>query len=243
MLSVPCRGRPSGHPDPRPKYPSCMPALHSKFSPSVGSSTHDLTIVYTAHAACSRARYCYPCLHPRCVQEGSVRARHELLARAHNRHILGMLARGLEDESLEDAVDIIACGVGPGSFTGCGLRSAWPKGLAGHKTCRCMDSARWRRKPIVPRDAGLLDEGDRVLSTIDAQIDQFYGVWGDWRGGAFVADGETFVCAARALGDRAIETRHGGDRIRCDVSGTECRARRLRCAVAPDVTPRRRHHG
>ena len=33
--------------------------------------------------------------------EGSVRARHELLARAHNRHILGMLAEVLEGESLE----------------------------------------------------------------------------------------------------------------------------------------------
>ncbi|GIS01925.1 MAG: hypothetical protein CM15mP103_04760 [Gammaproteobacteria bacterium] len=33
-----------------------------------------------------------------------------------------------------------------------------------------------------------------VLSTIDAQIDQFYGLWGEWRGGAFVADGS--ICCA-----------------------------------------------
>jgi tRNA A37 threonylcarbamoyladenosine modification protein TsaB len=44
-----------------------------------------------------------------------------------------------------------------------------------------------------------LHDGDRVLSTIDAQIDQLYGLWGEWRGGAFAADGEAFVCAPEGL--------------------------------------------
>ena len=44
-----------------------------------------------------------------------------------------------------------------------------------------------------------LQDGDRVLSTIDAQIDQLYGLWGEWREGAFVADGEAFVCAPEDL--------------------------------------------
>lgn len=50
--------------------------------------------------------------------EGDLRARHERLARAHNRHILGMLTDILAERSLASAVDVIACGVGPGSFTG-----------------------------------------------------------------------------------------------------------------------------
>ncbi|MGB1959412.1 MAG: tRNA (adenosine(37)-N6)-threonylcarbamoyltransferase complex dimerization subunit type 1 TsaB, partial [Luminiphilus sp.] len=35
--------------------------------------------------------------------------------------------------------------------------------------------------------------------TIDAQIDQFYGLWGEWRDGTFLADGEAFVCAPEGL--------------------------------------------
>ena len=46
---------------------------------------------------------------------------------------------------------------------------------------------------------GLLQDGDCVLSTIDAQIDQLYGLWGEWREGAFVADGKAFVCAPEDL--------------------------------------------
>jgi tRNA threonylcarbamoyladenosine biosynthesis protein TsaB len=50
--------------------------------------------------------------------EQTVRARHALEARAHNRHVLTMLAEVLDGQRLSDAVDVIACGVGPGSFTG-----------------------------------------------------------------------------------------------------------------------------
>ena len=34
---------------------------------------------------------------------------------------------------------------------------------------------------------------------IDAQIDQFYGLWGGWREGAFIADGDAFVCVPEDL--------------------------------------------
>ena len=62
--------------------------------------------------------------------EGDLRARHERLARAHNRHILGMLTDILAGRSLASAVDVIACGVGPGSFTGLRVAVSVAQGLA-----------------------------------------------------------------------------------------------------------------
>ena len=62
----------------------------------------------TATHACTLALY----------DEGNLCGRHENVARAHNRHILGMLSAILGGRALADAVDIIACGIGPGSFTG-----------------------------------------------------------------------------------------------------------------------------
>ena len=73
--------------------------------------------------------------------EGDVRARHEQLARAHNRHILGMLADILAERSLASAVDVIACGVGPRLFHGSQGRGQRGSGSglgAGHPGSRVL---------------------------------------------------------------------------------------------------------
>jgi tRNA threonylcarbamoyladenosine biosynthesis protein TsaB len=143
----------------------------------------------TATHACTLALY----------DEGEVCGRHEIVARAHNRHILGMLSAILNGRALADAVDIIACGIGPGSFTGLRVAVsvaqglAWSQDLPVHGFCSLAAQAQ------AAGHHGLLQDGDRVLSTIDAQIDQFYGLWGEWRDGTFVTDGEAFVCAPEAL--------------------------------------------
>ena len=62
--------------------------------------------------------------------EGELYGRHEIVARAHNRHILGMLSAILDGRALADAVDVIACGVGPGSFTGLRVAVSVAQGLA-----------------------------------------------------------------------------------------------------------------
>lgn len=143
----------------------------------------------TATHACTLALY----------DEGEVCGRHEIVARAHNRHILGMLSAILNGRALADAVDIIACGIGPGSFTGLRVAVsvaqglAWSQDLPAHGFCSLAAQAQ------AAGHHGLLQDGDRVLSTIDAQIDQFYGLWGEWRDGTFVTDGEAFVCAPEGL--------------------------------------------
>ena len=131
--------------------------------------------------------------------EEGARARHELLARAHNRHILSMLAELLEGETLGDVVDVIACGVGPGSFTGLRVAVSVAQGLAWSQDIPVHGFCSLAAQAHAAGHHGLLRDGDRVLSTIDAQIDQLYGLWGDWRGGVFVADGEAIVCAPEGL--------------------------------------------
>ena len=131
--------------------------------------------------------------------EGEVRARHELLARAHNRHILAMLAELLDGESLGDVVDAIACGVGPGSFTGLRVAVSVAQGLAWSQELPVHGFCSLAAQAHAAGHHGLLQDDDRVLSTIDAQIDQLYGLWGEWREGTFVADGEAFVCAPEDL--------------------------------------------
>ncbi|MGB1142422.1 MAG: tRNA (adenosine(37)-N6)-threonylcarbamoyltransferase complex dimerization subunit type 1 TsaB, partial [Halioglobus sp.] len=131
--------------------------------------------------------------------EGEVCGRHEIVARAHNRHILAMLADLLEGERLEDVVDAIACGVGPGSFTGLRVAVSVAQGLAWSQELPVHGFCSLTAQAYAAGHHGLLQDGDCVLSTIDAQIDQLYGLWGEWREGAFVADEEAFVCAPEDL--------------------------------------------
>jgi tRNA threonylcarbamoyladenosine biosynthesis protein TsaB len=131
--------------------------------------------------------------------EGEVCGRHEIVARAHNRHILGMLSAILNGRALADAVDIIACGIGPGSFTGLRVAVSVAQGLAWSQDWPVHGFCSLAAQAQAAGHHGLLQDGDRVLSTIDAQIDQFYGLWGEWRDGTFVTDGEAFVCAPEAL--------------------------------------------
>jgi len=128
-----------------------------------------------------------------------VSARHELLARAHNRHILAMLSQVLEGRSLADAVDVIACGVGPGSFTGLRVAVSVAQGLAWSQDLPVHAFCSVSAQVYSAADQDLLQEGDWVLSTIDAQVDQLYGVWGRWEAGQFRPTTEVFVVAPENL--------------------------------------------
>ena len=131
--------------------------------------------------------------------EGDLRARHERLARAHNRHILGMLTDILAERSLASAVDVIACGVGPGSFTGLRVAVSVAQGLAWARDIPVHGFCSLSAQVYSAAALGLLLEGQWVLSTIDAQIGQLYGIWGQWRGGHFHAEKPPFICPPESL--------------------------------------------
>ena len=109
------------------------------------------------------------------VNDSEIKEIQRDLPRAHNQHILSMIDELLEGRSLSSAVSMIACGVGPGSFTG--IRVAvgvaqglgWSLDLPVYPFCSLEAQAR-----SVPAKVG-----DRILSTIDAQIGQVYWSWSE----------------------------------------------------------------
>lgn len=94
------------------------------------------------------------------------------LPRAHNQHILAMVNEALGGRSL-DSIDLIACGVGPGSFTGIRVAVGVAQGLGWSldipvlPVCSLASQAQ-----SVP-----LKVGSRILSVMDAQISQVYWAW------------------------------------------------------------------
>ena len=107
------------------------------------------------------------------VKDADIKEIQRDLPRAHNQHILTMIDELLEGQSLSEAVSVIACGVGPGSFTG--IRVAvgvaqglgWSLDLPIYPFCSLEAQAR----------ATAHSAGDLVLSAIDAQIGQVYWAW------------------------------------------------------------------
>ena len=149
------------------------------------------------------------------VDDDGSRSVSESLPRAHNQHILAMVDEVLAECTLEDHVDVIACGVGPGSFTGLRVAVGVAQGLAWSLDLPIWPFCSLRAQALY--DAAR-NESDYVLSLIDAQIGQVYGAWFQWRGNElhcisepaikviedFVADPPVPITEAYALGDGVL---------------------------------------
>jgi tRNA threonylcarbamoyladenosine biosynthesis protein TsaB len=160
-----------------------------------------------------------------------------MLARAHNRHILQMLSDVLQEETLADSVDVIACGVGPGSFTGLRVAVSVTQGLAWSQQLPVHAFCSLRAQVYAAAEQNLLAEGNVVLSTIDAQIGQLYGLWGVWGGNEIVVNAPPFICVPEKIPEP-----DGGESPVILGSGVEYRQqfsspRLLNAAMYGDITP------
>ena len=124
--------------------------------------------------------------------------------REHNRHILAV-RDVLDGRSLQDAVDVIACGTGQGPLLVYALRSV-AQGLAWAQELPVQGFCSLTAQVYSAADISMLQNDVSVLSTGDAQIDQLYGLWGRWRDGHFVPEG-ALVCLPEHL-PQPKETHH-----------------------------------
>ncbi len=97
---------------------------------------------------------------------------HRLLPRAHNRHILPMIDEVLAGRALGD-VDIFACGLGPGSFTGLRIAASVIQGLAWALDRPVVGFCSLEAQARTALSAPGID-GEWLLSATDAQIGQLY---------------------------------------------------------------------
>jgi tRNA threonylcarbamoyladenosine biosynthesis protein TsaB len=125
--------------------------------------------------------------------------RHELLPRAHNRHILAMVDQVLAGQPLS-AVEGIVCGVGPGSFTGLRVATGVAQGLAWSLNVPVLPFCSLMSQALAARTE-LGDSGGYVLSTIEAQTGQFYWRLFDGRNGGLQPLGEPCLGASERLLD------------------------------------------
>lgn len=128
---------------------------------------------------------------------GETRERHEMLPRAHNRHLLGMVTQVLAEKPL-GSIDTIACGVGPGSFTGLRIGVSVAQGLAWSLGRRVVPVC----SLMAQGWAGLVDLPTTthwVLSVTDAQIGQVYWRWLKRDGSQLIPNGEPGISPPDAV--------------------------------------------
>ncbi len=119
----------------------------------------------TATEACSVALW----------HDGQVEERFELAARQHSQRLFGMLRELLPTGKLCDyGVDVIAWGCGPGSFTGLRIAAAAVQGLAYANDLPVVAISTLACQAQTALREGVVDEGDTILSTLDARINEIY---------------------------------------------------------------------
>ena len=119
----------------------------------------------TATEACSVAFW----------RDGQFDERHELAARQHSQRIFGMLRELLPDGNLKAAgIGALAWGCGPGSFTGLRIAASAVQGLAFSNELPVVAVSTLACQAQTAHREGIVAEGESVLSTLDARINEIY---------------------------------------------------------------------
>ena len=131
----------------------------------------------TATDACSVALY----------TDGRYEECYKLAPRAHNQLLFSMLREILPDGNLIAlGIDAIAYGAGPGSFTGLRIAASAVQGLAFANSLSCIGVSTLAAQVQAVLRQGLAKDGDVVLSTMDARLNEVYFALYQIRDGAVV---------------------------------------------------------
>lgn len=121
--------------------------------------------IETATEACSVALW----------RDPDIQQRHEITARQHSQRLFGMLRELLPDGRLpEHGIDAVAYGAGPGSFTGLRIAASAVQGLCFATGLPAIPVSTLACQVQTALRQGLVGEGDMVLSTLDARINEIY---------------------------------------------------------------------
>lgn len=117
------------------------------------------------------------------LRDGVVTECHEVVPRQHSQRLFGMLRELLPDGHLQaQGIDAVVYGEGPGSFTGLRVCASAVQGLCYASGLPAIAVSTLLGQAHTALREGLAGEGDRILSTIDAQIGELY--WSVCRVGA-----------------------------------------------------------
>ncbi len=150
----------------------------------------NILAIDTSTDACSVALYC----------DGEYRELFEIIPRQHSQRIFPMLRELLPSGDLRaQGIDAIAYAHGPGSFTGLRITACAVQGLAYANmlptipisTLACQAQTALRRAVVAP--------GERVLSMLDARINEVYWALYEFRDGLAALISGPGVCAPQEV--------------------------------------------
>lgn len=131
---------------------------------------------------------------------GDMIERHELLPRSHTQHVLPMIDALLKDAGIAlAAVDVIAFGRGPGSFTGLRVCASVVQGLAYAAGIPCAPVSSLQALAQTALDTGLSDGQSDILCCVDARMGELYCARFSFCDGFPQHSGDEFLCAPEAL--------------------------------------------
>ena len=135
-------------------------------------------------------------------REGEVTALHEFAPRRHNQLLLAMLRELMP--SGPAALDAVAYGCGPGSFTGLRITASAVQGLCFATGLPALPVSTLSCQVYGAMRLGQAGEGDCVLSTLDAHIGELY--WALYR-----IDGNRAVEVSAAQATKPARLAPSGD--------------------------------
>lgn len=146
--------------------------------------------IETATDACSVAVY----------RDGQYQQCHELAPREHSQRLFGMLSELLpHGKLLEQGIEAIAYGCGPGSFTGLRIAASAVQGLAFANSLPAIPVSTLACQAATALRLGAIDSNAPVLSTLDARINEIYAALYDFADGTPNLQWGPVACAPGAL--------------------------------------------